>query len=435
MLEVPAHVHQVQVEGAKQTRTSLIEAAIQPALAARTFGEVTQAVHQACCRLEQLEVMEGFQVTMDTSRDPLAPEGSLDVVIRGKEKGRFWARTGTEFGNSEGNAHTSATFRNVLGGGERVSISGSVGTRTRASNDITFTTPISANPNKVVDLSVFQQYQTFQTTSSHDQLFRGLNLRFKSNTPRFLSEVGYTALWRQMTDLGAQASPSIRQEGGHDVKSSVYFNLYNDQRDNPMLPTRGYLWRLNHELAGLAGLGGDVRFAKAEGQFQQCVPLAAGFHLTTSLRAGLIQPFDDSAAATTTSATRFPDRFLLGGPTSLRGFRPFGVGPRDHRDALGGDLYWATGLSLFTPLPVIGVSSLKGHLWANAGGLSTLAKGTSPLQTFTQSVSRPASSVGCGLVFFHGMVRLELNMCLPVTISAWDQPRKGWQFGLGVDFI
>ena len=75
------------------------------------------------------------------------------------------------------------------------------------------------------------------------------------------------------------------------------------------------------------------------------------------------------------------DRFLLGGPTTLRGFHTWGVGPRAQGNhgythtpgflfprikkspssllwlftivgySLGGDMYWAGGLHLYRPLP------------------------------------------------------------------------------------
>ncbi|KAJ1653349.1 hypothetical protein IWQ61_006514 [Dispira simplex] len=422
---VPLRINSIRVEGVKNTRSSVIQEVVAPALQAKSFDEVTKRLHQACGRLEQLEIMDGFEIAMDMAHGPLVPEHSVDVVIHAREKGRFWARTGTEIGNSEGSAHTSANFRNLFGGGETLSISGSVGTRTRASHQATLTTPINADPNQRFDLAVYQQNQTFQASSSHEQLFRGVNLRYTGAFPGLHTEMGYSAVWRQIREVGFRASPSVRLEAGHSLKSGVYFSMLQDRRDNPTLPTRGYMWKWYSELAGL---GGDVRFLKNEGQTQYSLPLGRGFALSHTTRAGLLQPLQNDT-------TRISDRFFLGGPNSLRGFRPFGVGPRDQRDALGGDFYWSSGLSLLTPLPNIDSENLKGHLWANAGGLAQLNANTPLHQSVRESLCRPTSSVGLGLLFQYSMVRLELNFCLPLTMSLWDHAKKGWQFGMGIDFL
>ncbi|KAJ1993435.1 hypothetical protein H4R33_000690 [Dimargaris cristalligena] len=422
---IPLRINSIQVEGALRTRESVVRQVLAPALAAQTFESVTQAVHQACCRLEQLEIMQDFQVTMDLASGPLAADHSVDVIIKAKEKGRFWARTGTELGNSEGSAHTSATFRNLFGGGERLALSGSVGTRTRLSQQANLTIPLGANPYRMFDLALYQQNQNFQATGSHDQLLRGLTVALKSNLPRFTTELGYTAVWRQITQLGERASPSIRQDADQDLKSAIFGTIFADRRDNAALPTTGYMWKLHTELAGI---GGNVEFLKGEAHGQVNERLGSGFSVSTTGRIGALKPVNGASS-------RIPDRFLLGGPTSLRGFRPFGVGPRDGCDALGGDVFWSTGVSLFTPLPVIDSDKLKGHLWANAGGLSALSKNESIREALVGSLARPTSSVGAGLLFHHGLFRLELNLCLPLTKSTWDQARQGWQFGLGIDFL
>jgi outer membrane protein insertion porin family len=38
-------------------------------------------------------------------------------------------------------------------------------------------------------------------------------------------------------------------------------------------------------------------------------------------------------------------------------------------DSLGGDAYWATGVSLITPLPKLADKPLRGHAFVNAGSL------------------------------------------------------------------
>ena len=125
---------------------------------------------------------------------------------------------------------------------------------------------------------------------------------------------------------------------------------------------------------------------------------------TGTVRGGLLVPL-------TAESSRVNDRFYLGGPLSVRGFKNGGLGPRCGSksrlfrfrtrrknifvifffkgpkkifficswfpidDALGGDVYWGAGASLMTPLsnqpqrlPVYG------HAWVNAGSLLSLNK-------------------------------------------------------------
>jgi outer membrane protein insertion porin family len=45
------------------------------------------------------------------------------------------------------------------------------------------------------------------------------------------------------------------------------------------------------------------------------------------------------------------DHFFLGGPLNVRGFEMRGLGPSSEGNAIGGQMYWAAGLHLYTPLP------------------------------------------------------------------------------------
>ena len=88
------------------------------------------------------------------------------------------------------------------------------------------------------------------------------------------------------------------------------------------------------------------------------------------------------------------DRFNLGGPLVVRMFRENSMGPKDGGqylyqkqiyiyifspfptivfigDSLGGDLYWAAGLSYISDLPLKPHLPVKLHAFLNAGKLDT----------------------------------------------------------------
>merc|ERR1739838_621403 len=116
----------------------------------------------------------------------------------------------------------------------------------------------------------------------------------------------------------------------------------------------------------VSGLGGDVRFVKSEAEFQYNLPLTHGLIFQSSFLLGTMKSLND--------LTKINDRFLLGGPLTLRGFRHNGVGPPEEGYALGGESYWGSSLHLYAPLPFTSSRSslydyFKTHFFVNAGAL------------------------------------------------------------------
>lgn len=250
-------------------------------------------------------------------------------------------------------------------------------------------------------------------------------------------ELGYSSIWRQVTGLAEKASPTVRGDAGDSVKSSITYSVTNDQRDYPLLPQSGYFTRSTLELAGWGPLQGDVAFGKAEVEGQGAVPIPipgikgnSGVSFTTGLRAGLVYPlplgFDSKI-----QSSRINDRFQLGGPTDVRGFRLGGLGPRDGTDAVGGDIYAAGSVNLLMPLPRVGPEKpFRIQAFVNGGRLLALQqlekeKGDMDSRSVRQSISStvaelgnglPSMSAGIGLVYGHPVARFELNFSLPLVI-------------------
>lgn len=210
----------------------------------------------------------------------------------------------------------------------------------------------------------------------------------------------------------------------------------------------------------------------------------SGFLLPLSSSSSRTPPGSSlSSPATATAAAKslFPDRYHLGGPTSVRHFRLNSLGPKDVGDHLGGDAYYALGASLLTPFRVPALwrngatrateggswwsnENLKGHVWLNAGkligtgtpfraGLLSLSISSLPFlcvlisfvrtlanahagQPFSSLVSTlPSTTVGLGLVYRHSLVRVEANLGVPLVQTRGEGGVKGFQFGLGLSFL
>ena len=266
--------------------------------------------------------------------------------------------------------------------------------------------------------------------------------------------MGYNGVWRQITGLASNASPTVRGDAGDSVKSSLIHTWVKDQRDNPQLPTRGYFNKTTLELAGWGPLQGDVAFGKAEVEAQGAIPVPipgiqgeSGVSLTTGLRAGLLYPLP-LGTESESKPSRINDRFQLGGPTDVRGFRLSGLGPRDGVDALGGDIYAAGSANLLFPIPRVGKDKpFRFQIFANGGRLLALKKpktegtdGEKMRQTLSSTIAElgnglPSMAAGFGLVYAHPVARFELNFSLPLVLRKGEDGRKGLQFGIGINML
>lgn len=134
-------------------------------------------------------------------------------------------------------------------------------------------------------------------------------------------------------------APAVIQEEERTV-SKVGFSLVRDTRDSLLLTTRGNRLEFLSELAG-GPLGADTDYYRLEFRGSQFVPLPSPIledrdHVLSFLgRLGSVAPYGDS------EEVPFFDRYFLGGPYSLRGFRFRDVGPRDpdHNEVVGGNSY------------------------------------------------------------------------------------------------
>lgn len=362
---------------------------------------------------------------------------------------------GTDVGNTEGSAYANFLWRNVLGGAESLNVNASMGTRTRSAYQAAFETPILSDPDFRVEVGGIAS-STQKSWANHDEAVKGgwAKLRWLSRMGH-RHEIGYNGFWRQITNLGQNASATVRADAGDSVKSSIFHSWTSDRRDNPLLPSRGYYARIYNELAGWGPLKGDVSFWKSEVATQGAVPIAipgikgdSGISFHTGFRAGLLCPLG-LGSNSRLQLSRINDRFLLGGPTDVRGFRVCGLGPHDGSDAVGGDVYAAGSANLLFPLPRVGAEKpLRLQAFVNGGRLlplrtsqkETPTTNTEVPEAVASTVSElqnglPSVAAGVGLVYAHPAARFELNFSLPLVLRKGEEGRKGLQLGIGINFL
>ncbi|KAI7975612.1 hypothetical protein EIK77_005978 [Talaromyces pinophilus] len=398
---------------------------------------------------------EPISIFLDKPTDPNALPTDLDVYLSVREKSRILLKTGTDLGNAEGSAYGNLLWRNIFGGAETLNLNASLGTRTRSAYQAAFETPILSDPNFRLEVGGVAS-STQKPWASHEEVLKGgwTRLRYQTQSGQ-RHEITYNGFWRQVTGLSPDASLVVRGDAGDSVKSSISHTWVRDSRDHPLLPSSGTYAKTLNEVAGIGPLKGDVAFWKSEIETQGAVPVPlpfvkgpSGVSFTTGLRAGVLYPLNLSSSATP-QPSRVNDRFLLGGPTDVRGFRQAGLGPRDGSDAVGGDLYAAGSANLFVPLPRVGKDTpLRLQAFVNAGRLLSLRTSENERpktnnevkDAFVSSINElqnglPSTAAGIGLVYAHPVARFELNFSLPIYQRKGEEGRKGLQLGIGINFL
>ena len=151
----------------------------------------------------------------------------------------------------------------------------------------------------------------------------------------------------------------------------------------------------------------------------------------------------NTTASSITSSSLVCDRYVLGGPGEVRGFQYAGLGPRAHTDALGGDLFLAAALHLYSPLPFhkwrqMAGNAVKTHFFVTGGSLIASPSASSP-STWLHLASRLSSSLGAscgaGLTIATGPFNIEINFCYPFKFSATDIKQTGPQISVGLRFL
>ncbi|TDL19639.1 mitochondrial protein [Rickenella mellea] len=432
--ETRMRIANIRVDGANTTRRSFLAWLIKPHVpesSLSNLGSVLNTTRSITHILNETDIFASALPTLTISRSPLARDGDIDLIFKTRERGKFFLKTATEFGDGEGNASVQGKIRNVFGGAEVLEGSVSLGTRTRKAFNLSLSAPLTSSLKTRGELLAYGLERDYTSFASCVEGERGVKATIRSLVKGGIHEFAYEASLRRIGDLKPTASLSIRESAGQTLKSAVSHTWSHDTRDDRTTATRGSYIKTFQELAGL---GGDAFFYKSQSNLQLSRPVWRGSTVSFAMRSGVLWPFFGKASF-------FPDRFQLGGPLDVRLFKQNSMGPRDgvtmlgDADSIGGDLYWAAGVSLISDIPWKPHWPLKTHVFVNAGRLDSMDRSKSFVDNVRTCVSQPSISSGIGLLYRFDPVRVELNFGVPLVASKSDGHRRGFQLGIGLDFL
>jgi outer membrane protein insertion porin family len=417
------YVERIDIHGNIKTRDEVIRREFD-------FGEGDPynraLVDRAERRLKALGYFKSVKIALQPGSAP--DRVVLDVDLREQQTGNFFVSGG--YSTTDGMlAEVSISDRNFLGTGDTAKASVTYGQYARGF-DLAFSDPWFLGQRVGVGADVFAR----QTFANSNQAFNTLmyGAKFSVATP-LNDNLGVSwnySIYNQGLSLDpalGTASLPIQQaaQAGSYWVSSIGNGVTYSTLDNLKAPTTGIRAQTNNEFAGL---GGAANFAKTTEDVRLYHPIAGDLVGMVRAQGGYVTPW---------GGQQLPllDGFF-GGPQLVRGFAPYGFGPRDitpgtTMDNLGGNAYWTTTAELQAPMPLVtpdaqlkvALFSDTGSLWAtNASGVSKLAS-LSPSQQIANSRA-VRSSVGASLIWDSPFGALRVDYAYPIAKQPYDVTQR-----------
>jgi outer membrane protein insertion porin family len=383
----------------------------------------------------------GFFSEVDVrTREGSAPD-RIVVETEVKEQSTGQLSFGVGFSTSENiSGEVSIVERNLLGRGQALRVRARVSGRTTL-YDLSFTEPAFLDRDLSVGFDLFRRETNNQDTSSFDIVNTGFQPRVSFPLGRYSRlSPRYRISEDEIVDVPDDASPLIEADIGSALTSSLGYEFVYDRRNDPSEPKKGFIFRLEQDIAGL---GGDARYLKTEASVKGFTTIVSDDVVgSLELAGGAINSFGGYQL-------KASDRFFLGGDT-LRGFESAGIGPRDQftDDTLGGNYYGVARAEVTFPLGLPEEYGLAGGVFGDIGtvfGLDNntyvdtnplnrnrnLINGGNPVTVDDSAALRAA--VGATIFWTSPFGPVRLNFAAPILQEEGDDD-EFFRFSAGTRF-
>ncbi len=441
----------------------------------------------------------GFFKTAEVKRRPGSAQDRVVLDVELVEQSTGELSFGAGYSTSEGViGDVSITERNLLGNGQflRLRLAGS---KERMQIDLSFTEPRFLDRNIAAGFDIFHKTVQASTSTPYESTKTGASLRLGFPlSEKLWVQSSYTLSRDTITipgDYANTASLGIKQAcnfqgttyqagpgpGGYNYydpatgalingtgipdatqlstatlqvvnagscKDETYYtsatglSLTYDDRNHPRNPTRGTFFSLGTDFAGL---GGDVKYVRVQGEARAYYPITEKITLVGRATAGHIQGWGGEDV-------KLLDLFYKGGET-IRGFNRAGIGARDTLtgNALGGTTFWAATAEVRFPIPLVPEElGISAAVFADAGSLFGTTAPIDALNTQCTTTGDPAalrrsrgicladdssirSSAGGSILWNSPLGPLRLDIAKALTKKDYDQTQL-IRFGASTKF-
>jgi outer membrane protein insertion porin family len=328
----PVYYEEIIISGNTKTRDKVIRRQL------RVYEQdLTSATRlkRSVANLERLDYFEDIKV--DSTKGSADDKMVLKIDVTEKSTGAF--SFGAGYGNVEsvfGMAQIAE--RNLFGRGQTLSLQGVLGSKTQKVI-LSFTEPYIYDIPLSGTIKLYNWLYSYDTYDK-DSTGGSIGLSYPVFDYTRLSST-YTYDISNITNVTENASDSIKDLEGENIKSSILTGLKYDSRNNAFLPSRGASHGISFEYAGL---GGTIGFTKYLGETTWVIPLVADIRAIAHSEGGYVVENKDK---------ELPDyeKFYMGGIGSLRGFTRDDLAPVDNKgDSVGGDKYVQFNFEVVFPL-------------------------------------------------------------------------------------
>ncbi len=432
----------IEVQGNAKTRDKVIRRELvieEGKLFSKSLINLSQQ------RVQRLGFFENVEITTQRAdRDDV-----INVTVRVAERPTGTFQAGAGFSSAENLlANVQVSQNNFLGRGQVASLQLQYsGLRTLFNGQ--FSEPYLFDTRVRFSTSAYRfvfQYPDYQQRSTGGNMTLGYPLLSNLNGARDLS-VSMTYKLEQVditpgngTANDSRAIGSLFQGG---LTSSLSLGMFYDSRDNPFFPTKGQFHSARLEFADDVMTRSETEFIKSNLETRWYFPLFWQFVLRLNGQLGFITNIDPN------KPVPLQERYLVGGPNTVRGFQRFSLGPtrtvsansgdpgtRGSQFRLGGDRQLL--LTAEVEFPILTAINLKGVLFADAGNAFGEGQNyTLALDLFKDSENDYSdalrTAVGFGFRWFSPIGLLRFEWGVPLA-RLKDEDNVVFEFSIGNGF-
>ncbi len=408
-----AYVRHIDITGNTKTRDAVIR---------REFRQMESAWYSASkitTSKQKVDRLDFFsEVNIETIPVP-GTNDQLDVSLAVKEKSTGDFSIGAGMSSNVGLVFTgSITQRNLFGTGNALSTQVNTG-RVNKVYSVSYTNPYFTDNGISRGFDVYKRdvNSTFTAISPYLSSTIGGGLRFGVPISDF--ESTHYGLSAEKTELTLTDASSLQMKDYVRIFGPSTSNLIGsvgwsrDNRDSAIYTTAGTVQRAFVEVAMPIS---NQQFFKVTYQHQWFYPISQNVTLMMNGEAGGAEGYGGKPVP-------FFKNFYAGGPGSVRGFRPFSIGPRDiNNNSLGGTRRIVGNAELLFPMPGMSKDrSVRLSAFVDAGAVFGLG------MTGADSLRY---STGVAVTWVSPVGPLKISVAAPLNQQPSDRLQM-FQFTLG----
>ncbi|MEQ1890262.1 MAG: outer membrane protein assembly factor BamA [Alphaproteobacteria bacterium] len=407
------YVQQINIEGNVRTLDRVIRREFR-VVEGDAFN--TAKLNRSRSRIRGLDFFANVEITQSPGE---VPDRTI-VNVEVKEKSTGQLSFGVGFSTTESIiADISIAERNLLGKGQFLRASAQASSLTQQ-YQLSFSEPYFMNRQLAAGVDLFQVRNDYSDFASFNTEQTGFTLSVGAPLSEYAgARIRYSLRQDKISGAPIDASIFILDALGTDVTSLVGYRYTYQDVDDELDPHRGFTFTF---LQDFAGLGGDVKYVKTEGEVKYFYPLGEEVVGNVSFVSGYIEGIGQRV--------RLNDRFFKGG-RSFRGFKTAGLGPRDQftEDALGGQAYYIGTVQMTFPLGLPEEFGILGNLFTDAGAVAVpIDKGFG-----VDNSNSPRVTIGAGVAWDSPFGPIRLDLAKPIVKEDFDETET-FRFDVGTRF-